>query len=354
MQPPDSPDSSPGDRTNRTNRSKNISLLRGVRWTSLIVLVVAGALTGWFAHYALSPGPQAAFSQNTVLIPKGSSVEQIGDLLDSADLLEGDFRFLLLTRILGVSSNLPAGEFRLDANQSPVDLLKQLVSADPVQHLLTVVEGLRMEEIADIFAADNWIDRDRFLVLARDSGFIAELGLAPLSSLEGYLFPDTYSLIKPSPGEEKILARLVKRALEVYGSLERGDTELSRHQVFTLASIVEKETGKADERPVIASVFHNRLRRGMKLQSDPTVIYGIENFNGTLTKKDLKTQTPYNTYRIGGLPPGPICSPGSDSLQAVLNPVGTKYLYFVSKNDGSHQFSTSLREHNRAVRKYQR
>ncbi len=329
-------------------------MLRGVLGASLVLLVVAGALTGWFAHYALYPGPQAAFSHNTVFIPKGASVEQIGDLLEGADLLEGNFRFLLLTRILGVSSKLPAGEFRLDANQSPVDLLKQLVSADPVQHQLTVVEGLRMEEIADIFAADNWIARDRFLDLARDADFIAELGLEPLSSLEGYLFPDTYSLIKPSPGEEKILARLVKRALAVYGSLESGDTELTRHQVFTLASIVEKETGKADERPVIASVFHNRLRRGMKLQSDPTVIYGIENFDGTLTKKDLNTPTPYNTYQIGGLPPGPICSPGSESLQAVLTPVGTKYLYFVSKNDGSHQFSTSLREHNRAVQKYQR
>ena len=351
MQPPDSPDSAASD---RTDKSKNNSLLRGVLWTSLFVLVVAGSLVGWFAHYALSPGPQVQSSQSTVFIPKGASVEKIGDLLDSANLLEGDFRFLLLTKILGVASKLPAGEFRLDANQNPVDLLAQLVTAEPVQHKLTVVEGLRIEEIADVFAADNWIDRDRFVTLARDSSFIAELGLTGLPSLEGYLFPDTYRLIKPSPGEEKILTRLVQRALEVYGSLEGSDSELSRHQVFTLASIVEKETGKASERPVISSVFHNRLDRNMKLQSDPTVIYGIENFDGTLTKRDLKQQAPYNTYRISGLPPGPICSPGSHSLQAVLTPAVTKYLYFVSKNDGSHYFSSSLREHNRAVRKYQR
>jgi UPF0755 protein len=249
---------------------------------------------------------------------------------------------------------LPAGEFILDANQSPVDLLNQLVSAKPVQHQLTVVEGLRLEEIADIFAADNWIDKERFLELAGNAGFIAELGLGQLSSLEGYLFPDTYLLVRPSPGEEKILSRLVNRALGVYRSLEPGDTALTRHQVFTLASIVEKETGRADERPLIASVFHNRLGRRMKLQSDPTVIYGSENFSGPLTKKDLKTPTPYNTYTISGLPPGPICSPGRESLQAVLAPAATSYLYFVSRNDGSHHFSTSLREHNRAVRKYQR
>jgi UPF0755 protein len=347
VQPPDSPEPSADDR-------KNNSLLRGVLWASLFLLAAAAALIGWFAHYALSPGPQADVSSRTVVIPRGASVEQIGELLGDAGLLDADLRFLLLTRILGVSSTLPAGEFILDANQSPVDLLNQLVSAKPVQHQLTVVEGLRLEEIADIFAADNWIDKERFLELAGNAGFIAELGLGQLSSLEGYLFPDTYLLVRPSPGEEKILSRLVNRALGVYRSLEPGDTALTRHQVFTLASIVEKETGRADERPLIASVFHNRLGRRMKLQSDPTVIYGSENFSGPLTKKDLKTPTPYNTYTISGLPPGPICSPGRESLQAVLAPAATSYLYFVSRNDGSHHFSTSLREHNRAVRKYQR
>ena len=347
MQPPDSPEPSADDR-------KNNSLLRGVLWASLFLLATAAALIGWFAHYALTPGPQAEVSSRTVVIPRGASVEQIGELLEDAGLLHADLRFLLLTRILGVASTLPAGEFILDANQNPVDLLNQLVSAKPVQHQLTVVEGLRLEEIADIFAVDNWIDKNRFLELAGNTDFIAELGLGQISSLEGYLFPDTYLLVRPSPGEEKILSRLVNRALEVYRSLEPGDTALTRHQVFTLASIVEKETGRADERPLIASVFHNRLGRRMKLQSDPTVIYGSENFSGPLTKKDLKTPTPYNTYAISGLPPGPICSPGRESLQAVLAPAATNYLYFVSRNDGSHHFSTSLREHNRAVRKYQR
>ena len=328
--------------------------MRGALWASLFILATVAIITGWFASYAMTPGPRVDVSQSTVFIPKGSSVEEIGNLLEAANLLDGDPRFLLLTRVLGVASRLPAGEFLLDTNQTPVDLLKQLVDAKPVQHQLTIVEGLRMEEIAELFADTGWVDKNHFLALARDPDFIASFGLDGITSLEGYLFPDTYELIKPSPGEEKILTRLVNRALEVYGSLDRGDTDMSRHQVFTLASIVEKETGMADERPVIASVFHNRLARRMKLQSDPTVIFGIDGFTGSLTKKDLKTPTPYNTYTINALPPGPISSPGRESLQAVLTPADTKYLYFVSKNDGSHHFSTNLREHNRAVRKYQR
>lgn len=347
MQQPDNPVPSSGDR-------KKSVLVRGTLWVSLFILAAAAALGGWFAYYALTPGQQADEPRTSVFIPKGASVQEIGALLEDAGLLEAGPRFLLLTRILGVAAKLPAGEFLLDTNQSPVALLEQLVEATPVQHQLTVVEGWRLEEIAEKFAASGWIDRDRFLALARDPDFIAAVGLAGLESLEGYLFPDTYLLIKPSPGEEKILTRLVRRALEVYRSLDRGQTDLDRHEVFTLASIVEKETGKAEERPLIASVFHNRLQRRMKLQSDPTVLYGVENASGPLTKKDLRTPTPYNTYTIAGLPPGPICSPGREALQAVLAPAETSYLYFVSRNDGSHQFSTNLRAHNRAVQKYQR
>lgn len=321
---------------------------------SLFIFLSLAAVSGWLFHYALSPGPEVKNSDAIVFIPRGTSVRGIGTLLSQAELLDQDFRFVPLTRILGLSAKLPAGEFRLATGQSPVDLLRQLAASEPVQHQLTVVEGLRLEDIADLFAGQGWVDKARFLELSGDPEFIEGFGLEPLASLEGYLFPDTYRLVRPSPGEEKIIARLVNRALEVYGSLDQGASALTRHQVFTLASIVEKETGKGDERPVIASVFLNRLARNMKLQSDPTVIFGIDNFSGSLTKKDLKSPTPYNTYQLSGLPPGPICSPGKDSLQAVFAPADTMYLYFVSKNDGSHHFSTNLREHNRAVRKFQR
>ncbi len=330
---------------------------RGLRWLLvlflLIVLPAAGA-AGWFAAYALRPGPVVDGPEATVFIPAGTSVEKIAALLDEAGLLHDDVRFLLLTRLLDASSRLPAGEFRLHTNRTPVELIRELVKAEPVQHKVTIAEGLTLEEIGTLFAAGGWVDQQRFVDLARDPALIAEFGLPPVASLEGYLFPDTYRLTRPSPGEKAIIDRLVRRALAVYQSLERGDSRLTRHETFTLASIVEKETGKAGERPLIASVFLNRLKRSMKLQSDPTVSYGIADFDGTLTRADLNRRTPYNTYQISGLPPGPISSPGRDSLQAVLTPAESKFLYFVSKNDGSHQFSTNLRDHNRAVQKYQR
>jgi len=321
---------------------------------ALFFIIAAAAAAGWFALYAYAPAPPVDFSEATVLIPRGSSVEEIGSLLDEAGVLRADFRFLLLTRFLDVSSKLPAGEFRLTTGQTPVQLLRQLVSVEPVGHRVTVAEGLRIEEIAAIFANEGWADKNRFIGLSRDPAFIKSLGLNKLDSLEGYLYPDTYLMVKPAVPEERLLERLVKRALAVWSELDRGQSSMSRHQVFTLASIVEKETGKGEERPLIASVFHNRLRRSMKLQSDPTVIYGVDDFDGIITKNHLKSPNPYNTYYIQGLPPGPICSPGREALQAVLTPADSDFLYFVSKNDGSHQFSTNLRDHNRAVRTYQR
>ncbi len=327
---------------------------RGVLWASLFVFIALAAAAGWVGSYALAPGPQAEPAEAAVFIPRGTSVADISALLAEAGLLRDDVRFGLLTKLLGVSAKLPAGEFLLHTEQTPLQLIDELVDAKPVQHRITIAEGLTAAEIAEIFARDAWVDKTRFLGLLSDGEFIGELELGPMSSLEGYLFPDTYRLIKPSPGEAVIIKRLVNRALEVWGALDQGENRLDRHQAFTLASIVEKETGQGEERPLIASVFLNRLKRNMKLQSDPTVIYGLEDFTGTLTKQDLITPTPYNTYQIQGLPPGPICSPGRDSLQAVLTPADTAYLYFVSKNDGSHQFSKNLQEHNRAVRKYQR
>lgn len=330
------------------------ALKRGVLWASLCLLTAFAAACGWFAHYAFSPGPDTAEEQSVVFIPRGSSVETISRLLADAGLIHQDIRFGLLTKLMQVSAQLPAGEFQLTTSQKPVDLITELVNAEPVQHRITIAEGLTIEQIADIFTADGWIDKNRFVELASDPAVITELGLGHIASLEGYLFPDTYLLLRPTPGEDALIRKLVGRALSVWNELDTKDKSLNRHEVFTLASIVEKETGKAEERPLIAAVFLNRLQRKMKLQSDPTVIYGIEDFEGPLTKKDLRSKTPYNTYQIPGLPPGPICNPGKEALAAVLKPAESNYLYFVSKNDGSHQFSKSLREHNRAVRKYQR
>jgi UPF0755 protein len=210
-----------------------------------------------------------------------------------------------------------------------------------------------MEQIAAAFGRDNWVDPDKFLALCRDASFIRSLGIeAP--TLEGYLFPETYALVRGEVSEQSLVTRMVRHFDQVWKALDKPDPlPLDRHQLVTLASIVEKETGNGEERPIIAGVFYNRLHKKMRLQSDPTTIYGLANFNGNLTRKDLHTATPYNTYVIHGLPPGPICNPGRASLEAVLHPAEVDYLYFVSRNNGSHQFSATLEEHNRAVHRYQ-
>jgi len=185
--------------------------------------------------------------------------------------------------------------------------------------------------------------------------FIKSLGIEA-KTLEGYLYPDTYYFPRWTKAEDVVKA-MVNHLRQVYTPEMHAQSEALRMtevQVLTLASIIEKETGHDAERPLISAVFHNRLRKGLPLQSDPTVIYGIPNFNGNLTRADLARPTPFNTYRIAKLPPGPIASPGVKSIQAALNPAPVKYLFFVSKNDGTHQFSATLGEHNRAVERYQK
>ena len=299
---------------------------------------------------ALSPGKEVIIN-----IPKGVSVRTIGEILGDAGLIENDSRFLLLAKFSGYSGRLQAGEFRLKGGQRPGDVIKALAFAEPVQHPVTVIEGLSAEEIAELFEKKGWCDAEKFISLIADRQFIDLLGLKDLSSLEGYLYPDTYLLTTEMKGSEKIITMMVQRFSQVWTELTSEiDHEISREKMVILASIVEKETAAASERSLIAGVFTNRLARGMRLQSDPTVVYGIENFSGKITKKQLRNPTPYNTYTLPGLPVGPICNPGKEALRAAIHPAETKYLYFVSKNDGTHQFSVSLSEHNRAVRKYQR
>jgi UPF0755 protein len=205
-----------------------------------------------------------------------------------------------------------------------------------------------------VLAAKGLADKKRFLELTEDKELLRQYGISG-PSLEGYLFPDTYHFSRGTP-TLAILDTMVKRFKQAVTPLmeQSQGTGMKFDDVVTLASIVEKETGRPEERPLIASVFLNRLRLGMRLDSDPTVIYGMENFDGDLKKKDLMEKTPYNTYVIQGLTPGPIANPGLESIKAVIDPARTDYLYFVSKNDGSHQFSKTLAEHNRAVEIYQK
>lgn len=290
-----------------------------------------------------------------VIIPKGVSLATIGVVLAEAKLIDEDVRFVILAKLSGLGGRLKAGEFRLATGMTPYQLLKALASAKAIQYTITIPEGLRASEIGALFGDGGWFDPRSFANLLVDRDFIEKQGLAGVASLEGYLYPDTYRLSRDNRGAERILAMMIGRFHHVWNDLV-ADMEQKPHQEKTviLASMVEKETGAAMERPLIAGVFLNRLQLGMRLQSDPTVVYGLENFSGKITRRHLQTETPYNTYAIDGLPAGPICSPGREALLAVLKPAPTRDLYFVSKNDGTHHFSETLAEHNSAVQRYQR
>jgi UPF0755 protein len=256
---------------------------------------------------------------------------------------------------MGVTGQVEAGEYELSTTMPPAIILRKLVTGDVVKYRITIPEGYTVRQIA-LYLQDEGIieDHEQFLKLAFSAEFSAGLGIEG-KSVEGYLFPDTYLLPKGvSAGEIiKTMVGKFKRVYEPDFARRAAELGMTERGVVILASIIEKETGLAEERPLISAVFHNRLKRGIPLCSDPTVIYGVPAFDGNLRKRDLERMTPYNTYLRRGLPPGPIANPGRSSILAALYPAAVEYLYFVSRNDGSHYFSTTLREHNEAVWQYQ-
>ncbi|WP_456386247.1 endolytic transglycosylase MltG [Desulfolithobacter sp.] len=322
------------------------------------LLLIFLVICGWFWRYAVTPAPGKG--EVVVYIPRGAGVREIASLLAGQGLVPGDFRFLLLARLTGSAGKLQAGEFCIPYGLTPLKILQLLEEGRQVMHRVTIPEGKTVYQVADILAGPGWVEQERFLALSRNRDFISSLGL-DVASLEGYLFPDTYTLVRGIDDAPAILRRMVARFEEVWQEIQASplpvdpqSKALSRHEVVTLASIVEKETAEPTERPLIARVFLNRLKRNMRLQADPTVTYGLDNVRGPITRADLRRRTPYNTYVISGLPPGPICNPGRAALEAVLHPAKGDVLYFVSRNDGTHQFSRTLQEHNRAVRAYRK
>ncbi|MDA8164038.1 MAG: endolytic transglycosylase MltG [Desulfobacteraceae bacterium] len=333
-----------------------------------LVLGIGILVPFWLRSYAERPSRRAA-TAGTVVIPAGTGLKGIRAILVREGVIDDDIRFFLLARLLQVAGRLKAGEYRFPDGATPVMVLRQLEAGRIVRWPVTIPEGATLTEIAEILAKGKWVEKEQFLALVRDPQFARKLGIQA-STLEGYLFPDTYYLSR-GQGPEEIVRMMVAQLRTVVAELCPGFSPaspntaplactagsplpMSLHELLTLASIVEKETGRADERPLVACVFENRLRKDMMLQADPTVIYGIPEFNGDLTREDLQTATPYNTYMVKGLPPTPIASPGRAALQAVLCPASKPYLFFVSRNDGTHQFSTTLEEHNRAVQIYQK
>lgn len=340
----------------RSSHTFFIGVLSAMRRSLLLLLLatllVAGGAGLWYFSYLTTKSPGTG--EVVVLIPKGTGVRGIGALLAANDLLEDDIRYLGCVYFSGLRTKLKAGEYSIPRGLTPPAVLELLARGSTLRHHVTVPEGMTAEQIAALFEKDGWINRERFLALVADGAFIRQFGI-DAAHLEGYLFPETYTLVRHEANEETVIRMMVDRFRQVWKELEiPANIQLNQHQVLTLASVVEKETGVAGERPLIARVFYNRLTKKMRLQSDPTVIYGIRDFNGNLTRADLKRETPYNTYVIPALPPGPICSPGRASLEAVLRPVDSDALYFVAKNDGTHVFSSNLADHNRAVQIYQR
>jgi UPF0755 protein len=292
--------------------------------------------------------------KKTVLVHPGQGFAATTLELQEMGIIQSPLKFKLLALIKRQDKRVKAGEYLFSPAMTPNHILNTLVSGKVQLHRFTVPEGYNLSQTASVVAMAGFGTETDFLNTAHNHRLVKKLGIDG-ETFEGYLFPDTYYFPK---GEtpEKIISTMVKRFWTVFKPQWKDRANqfgLSIHQVVTLASIIEKETGAPSERPLISSVFHNRLKKGMRLESDPTVIYGITDFDGNLTRKHLYTRTPYNTYRVRGLPPGPIANPGAKALEAALYPADTRFLYFVSKKDRTHKFSTNIKDHNKAVMKYQ-
>ncbi|MBN2061220.1 MAG: endolytic transglycosylase MltG [Deltaproteobacteria bacterium] len=318
----------------------------------LFFLVLVSLILG-FGLFFLSPYERNAPEQ-FITVREGLGLRAVAIELEERNIISSKSLFMIWGKIMGYSRKIKAGEYRLGSDMAPMRILEILTRGEIITHPVTIPEGYSNKQIAEILEQKGMADKRQFLALASNRDLILKYGFRS-SSLEGFLYPDTYQFGK-GLSAESIIDAMVNRFKTVVAPFEHRlrELEMTVEEVVTLASIVEKETGRADERALIAGVFLNRLKKNMRLESDPTVIYGIENFNGNLTRKDLEVPTPYNTYIIRGLPPGPIANPGIEAIKAVLYPAEIDYFYFVSKNDGSHYFSSSLREHINAVNRYQR
>jgi len=317
-------------------------------------LLISISFLSWFLFVPFSK----TVSTKVIFIKKGTPLGRVGEVLEEEGIIANRYFFVFLTTILGKKAKIKAGEYEFQTPVLPLEVLAALAKGQVKRHLVTIPEGFTLSQIGQLLDHLNLVEKEKFFQKTSSPAFIDALGLSQLAgpTLEGYLFPDTYHLLREMDPEEAI-QMMVHQFRKVFGpefAHWASELGISEREVVILASIIEKETSLPEEKPLISAVFHNRLRKRIPLQSDPTVIYGIRNFNGNLTKEDLMRPSPYNTYLLAGLPPTPICNPGRDSLLAAVHPAPVSYLYFVSKNNGSHHFSSDIEEHNRAVWKYQK
>jgi UPF0755 protein len=329
-------------------------VIRRLLVTGLVLSVVAAAGVAALALHWLSPVADAA-PEVIFVVERGDPLAVVARKLEREGLVRDARALEWIARLRGLAPRLQAGEYRVSAALPPLELLERITAGRVATYEVVLPEGLTAVEIGARLADAQLVDADEFQAAVRDASLAVELGV-PAEGLEGYLFPETYRLPRGLSGREvaRVMVEQFHRAWRQIDedARRRG---LEKHEAVILASIVEKETGAAQERPLIASVFSNRLERGMRLESDPTTIYGIPDFDGNLRRRDLENQdNPYNTYRHAGLPPGPIANPGLHALRAVVYPAESDYLFFVSRNDGTHVFSATYREHVNAVNRYQR
>jgi UPF0755 protein len=326
---------------------------------TLVLLTVAllGA-TAWVYVTVQRPYKGYVETERFVEIPPGSSSRAMARALADAGVVANPTAFRIAVWLRGAGRRLQAGEYRFDAPLTPGEVVDKIARGDVYLRPVTFREGLTIRQMAEIFEERGFGERAGFVKSASNADLVRALD-PDARDLEGYLFPDTYALPRRTTADQ-LAARMIARfekALTPETRQAAGARGLSVRELVTLASLVEKETAKADERPLVAAVYANRLKIGMALQCDPTVIYALERaarYTGNLTRADLQFDSPYNTYRYPGLPPGPIAAPGQASLDAAARPANVSYIYFVSRNDGSHAFATTLDEHNRNVELYQR
>lgn len=320
--------------------------------------LLAAAAGAWMLQGAIER-PHAGFREGAVVdIPRGAGLAAIANRLETAGVVSSGRLFRWYSRWRGLDTRLHAGEYLFDAPVSMRQTLDKLARGEVRLHKTTLPEGLDLEETADHLARLGWGDRERFMKAFADSSPIRDLDAAA-ADLEGYLLPETYFF--PRGADEAEIASVLVSAFRGLWNESRRQRALQLglglRETVTLASLIEEETALPEERRLVSSVFHNRLRRGIKLDCDPTVIYAVKRakgFDGIIHRSDLEFDSPYNTYLYPGLPPGPISSPGAASIDAALDPAPSDYLFFVSRNDGSHVFSRTYREHRRAVKRYQR
>lgn len=308
-------------------------------------------LLSWYLLCLLVPTGSGT-TVHDVSFPTGSGIKKLATELKSAGIIRSSWHFVLVSRLRGQAHRLKAGDYRFNDAMTASDILNKVVAGDVDYRRFVLPEGYSIYQAAELLEQKGYFKKDAFLEKCRDKALLGRLSIQA-TSVEGYLYPATYNLPR-NGNEEQLIEQMVGQFKKSSAGVMDGEgrSGLSQHDIVILASVIEKEAVSPEEKPLISSVFHNRLRIGMPLQSDPTAIYGVRAFSGKVSKYDIQHSSPYNTYLIKGLPLGPIGNPGLAALKAALHPATTQYLYFVARKDGTHQFSRTLDEHNRAVNRY--